>query len=303
MGKSKKYLGRGIHDEKFFKSLNEGNLKKMLDAISYDDTLDVQIRENYLNIYYNGGNIVKVNSENSLDFDMFYFYLGTEPKKKVKSDEKELAELKTKRDDLIAKFKNNDYAGYFDEAKRVMDKWYDNHPKPERMEQHILSLGNRYGESDYTIIDLEYQVSTLSEFCCIYTPKDKEKPKKPKFDIIAVNKDGKLCVIELKKGIGALEGTSGLKEHWDCYRESIGRKPAPFVTEMVKILAQKQEFGLIDKNLKITESIPEFMFAYSYDDKNSRKDQDDKFHIEYKKVKEPIRIIKLEQGTHKLMNE
>ena len=80
------YLGRGIHDKKFLKSLEKGKLRSMLDVINNDKLLDVQIRNNYLNIYYRGGNIAKINSENSIEFDKFYFYLDMDktPKTKLK---------------------------------------------------------------------------------------------------------------------------------------------------------------------------------------------------------------------------
>ena len=41
------YLGRGIHDKKFLKSLEKGKLRSMLDVIN-NVLLDVQIRNNYL---------------------------------------------------------------------------------------------------------------------------------------------------------------------------------------------------------------------------------------------------------------
>ncbi len=79
------YLGRGIHKPKVIASLKRGKLREMLDIINNDNDLDVQIRNDYLNIYYKGGNIAKVNSENSVEFDMFYFYLEHDesPKKEI----------------------------------------------------------------------------------------------------------------------------------------------------------------------------------------------------------------------------
>jgi hypothetical protein len=170
------------------------------------------------------------------------------------------------------------------------------------MEQHQLSIENKYNKSDYTIIDLEYEVSIRSDFSCTYKAKGKSNPKKPRFDIIAVNKHGKLCVIELKKGIRALTNTSGLKEHWDCYQNSIGRNHQPFMKEMENLLKQKQAFDLIDKQLKIESPIPEFMFAYSYDDKPAKAKQDKVFLEEWKKIGKPIHVIKLPKGTLKLLN-
>ena len=298
------YVGRGIHNEKFVESLKNGNLRQMLQVINNDNDLDVQIRNDYINIYYRGGSIAKVQSESSVEFDKYYFYLEMKntPKNVIKLNPIVVAELKLQRNLLIDKFKKHEYKDYFNQAKRVMDKWLKINPKPERMEQHQLSVENKYNKSDYTIIDLEYQVSTESEFACTFIAKGKAVHKNPRFDIIAINKEGKLCVIELKKGTGALTNTSGLKEHWDCYQESIGRNPNPFMTEMRKLLEQKQAFGLIDKQLKIDYPIPEFMFAYSYDDKTSDEKQDKVFRDECNKIDIVIHVIRLAKGTLKLLD-
>lgn len=300
---NREYLGRGIHNIKFFESLMNGNLRQMLNVINNDIDLDVQIRNDYLNIYYKGGNIAKVNSENSVEFDKYYFYLDmrSSPTKDIRKDSIVLKKLIMQRDLLISKFKERKYSDYFKDAKETMDQWQKKNPKHERMEQHQLSIENQYNKSDYTIIDLEYQVSTLSDFTCSYVPKGKDKSKKPRFDIIAINKHGKLCVIELKKGIGALNDTSGLKEHWDCYQQSIERNHQSFVNEMKNLLEQKQSFNLIDKQVKILDPIPEFLFAYSYDDKFSIEKQDKMFMAEYNKVGANIHVIKLEKGTFKLL--
>jgi len=300
-----KYLGRGIHKEKFVESLKNGNLKRMLTFINNDDDLDIQIRNDYLNIYYKGGNIAKVNSEKSIVFDEFYFYLemNKTSKKEIMDNKKIVRELKNKRNLLTLMFKTGDYEDYFSNAKKVIDKWLIKNPKPERMEQHKLSISNQYNKSDYTIIDLEYQVSTKSDFACTFIPKGKDKPKNPRFDIIAVNKFGELCVIELKKGTEALKGTSGLKEHWDCYKESIGRNYEPFVSEMKNLLKQKQDFKLIDKQLEIKESQPKFIFAYSYDNEASIKEQNEFFNEQYKKIGVEIKVIRLQKGKFELIDK
>jgi len=301
--KNVEYLGRGIHNKKFAESLMNGKLRQMLIAISNDKDLDVQIRKNYLNIYYQGGNIARVNSEKSVEFDKFYFYLDmkTIPKKYLGQDQ--IDKLTAKRDLLISKFKAGNYEAYFENAKEIMDKWFKVNPKPERLEQHKLSIENQYNKSDYTIIDLEYEVSILCDFACSYIPNKKDKPKKPRFDIIAINKQGKLCVIELKKGIKALGNTSGLKEHWDCYQQSIGRNHQRFMSEMKNLLKQKQDFNLIDKQVEINSPIPEFLFAHSYDAKKPEIDQDKAFQKEYNKIGAIIQILKLPYGTSKLMDK
>lgn len=302
--KNAKYLGRGIHNVKFAKSLMNGHLRQMLLVINKDNDLDIQIRNDYMNIYYKGGNIAKVNSEKSVVFDKFYFYLDMKktPTKDIKQSPIIVNKLTSQRNELTSKFKDRKYEDYFVTAKKVMDKWLTINPKHERTEQHQLSIENQYNKSDYTIIDLEYQVSTKSDFACTYIPKGKGKPKEPRFDIIAINKQGKLCVIELKKGTNALSGTSGLKEHWACYQQSIGRCHQPFMIEMEKLLEQKQTFNLIGKQVKILNPIPEFMFAYSYDDKKSVGEQNQAFKMEYNKVGANIQVLKLAKGTFKLLD-
>lgn len=296
------YPGRGIHNQKFLDSLKTGNLSKMLTVINADKDLDVQVRNDYMNVYYRGGNIARVKSENSVEFDEFYFYLEmrTKPKKDIEKDFKIVNVLKSQRNNLIKKFKGRDYEGYFSDARSVMDKWLEINPKTERNLQHQLTVENQFNSSDYTIIDLEYEVSTKSGFTCTFIPVGKDKPKKPRFDIIAINKEGQLCVIELKKGIDALKGTSGLKEHWHCYQQSIMRNPQPFMAEMKLILNQKKEFGLLPPALEIKHSEPVFMFAYSYDDKDSIKNQDKIFYDEYTKIDVPIQVLKLMNDSLKL---
>lgn len=290
------YLGRGIHNEKFLRALTSGKLRLMLDTINDDIELDVHIRNNYLNIYYEGGNIAKVSSDNSVMFDKNYFYTNIKntPTKELKREM--IEKLTCHRNNLISKFKKGDFKEYFEEAKKVMKQWFDVNPKPEQKEQHRLSIENRYGKSDYTIIDIEYQVSTKSEFFCTFIPEGKSKCKKPRFDIISVNKEGKLCVIELKKGTGALGNTSGLKEHYECYKHSIGRNHKPFMNEMQNLLRQKQCFGLINKRLKIISNEPEFMFAYSYATYDKEK-EDRTFDRYYERLKEKPHVIKLNKRS------
>ena len=299
--KNDKYLGRGIHREQFLDSLTSRKLKTMLDAINKDNDLDVQIRNNYLNIYYDGGNIAKVSSENSVFFEKNYFY--TDKNNPTKDIDRAMTEILTrKKKELIIKFKEGNYEAYFKEAKEVMKDWFEANPKEERKEQHRLSIENRYGNSDYTIIDLEYQVSIKSEFFCTFVPEGKSKPKNPRFDIIAVNKAGKLCVIELKKGTGALGNTYGLKEHYECYEHSIGRNHKPFMDEMQNLLRQKQCFGLIDKRLEILSDEPEFMFAYSYATYDEEL-EDRTFEKYYEKLQEKPHVIKLNKGSWALKDK
>lgn len=299
--KKEKYLGRGIHNDKFKDALLNGHLKTMLDVIKteFHEDFELQIRDNYINIYYLGGNIAKINNEKSIQFDEFYFLLDNSVSRaEILKDAALVTDLKMKRDQLCQKFLAGEYSEYFSEAKKVMDLWFKQNPKPERKEQHQLALENRFGKSDYTIIDLEYTVSAKSPFACTY-PVD--KPKKPRFDIIAVNKSGKLCVIEFKKGTGALAGASGLKEHYECYKYSIGQNSPAFMDEMKNLLAQKQSLNLIDCQVKIEDPYPKFIFAYSYIT-NDLERENRIFDREFNKIKDAIHVLKLKKGSMTLLD-
>lgn len=109
---AKEYKGRGLHNPKFKGSFTNGSLKDLLTIVKEDDDLVLQIRNNYVNIYYKGGNLSKIESENiytviDLEFQIStiseYKYESPEgPKDRRRNDEK-----KSPRFDIIA-VRNND---------------------------------------------------------------------------------------------------------------------------------------------------------------------------------------------------
>ena len=247
-------MARKISCNRLLNSLKDGELKGAMQYVAENKNgLSLQIRKDYLNIYYRGGNILKISGINSFHFDENYFY-------KDKSGDR----VKKKKE-LVDIFREKKFEKYFEKAKKVIDDWLEKYPKPEREEQHNLIMKNNDKNSDFVIIDIEFAVSRKAKY--------KYDGKQPRFDIIAIRKsDSMLCIIELKKGIKALGGNSGIKGHFDDFNNSIGENPLPFIDEVRELLQQKQDFGLLDFQLKISEECkkPIFMFAFSYQTDNER---------------------------------
>lgn len=248
---------------RFVKTLT-GELKNLLDCIVQDKELDMQIRDGYVNVYYHGGNILRIKPR-SFEFDeMYYNDPSVMRSTYARKDAIIHKQLSARRDELKKLLPNNPQE-YFRQAKAAMDEWAeklsDIAEYEEKKEQQQIALANRC-ETDYVVLDLEYAVSRNSAFK--YNG-DKKKVV-PRFDIIAIG-NGQIVVIELKKGLGATEGVSGIGPHIDCYDHTIGRdNGGEFVKEMRELLAQKQEFGLLDSKLKITKERPKFIFAFSDED-------------------------------------
>lgn len=246
----------------FLNELTNGKLAALLEYIQSDSELDLQIRDGYINIYYKGGNILKINSPRSFHIDKMYF-----------NDFSVLNSTEAKKNpELISKYKNQRKEllsllpilpqKYFQQAKIVMDKWdyalKDVVQHNEKKEQQMIALANRKN-TEYVVLDLEYAVSRNSEFS-YDGGTDKVVPR---FDIIAIH-NNRLVVIELKKGLGAIKGTSGIEPHIKCFNHTIGRdKNHLFIKEMCGLLEQKQKLGLLDKSLTLSDDEPIFVFAFA----------------------------------------
>lgn len=266
---------RIISSNELWKKLTEGAYQEIINyASKRENDLDVQIRDNYLNIYYQGGNLLRIRPR-TLFFDEFYFHRGAKDLRKTHLIERandgdktciaRWESYKKQRDNMLETLKNDGMGTYSAEMKKIMNEWESDLntigiSHDEKNEQQQISMNNR-GTTPYTVIDLEYAVSTTSAF----SYNGKLEKKVPRFDIIAVDKTGQLYVIELKTGLGAIDNDSGIGPHMDCFKHTIGRDENNiFVSEMAGLLRQKKELSLIDKSIKIDEKKkPLFIFAFS----------------------------------------
>lgn len=290
------YLGRGLHSDKWNNAFGEdGKLGGLIEMVKKDDELVLQIREDYFNVYYKGGNMLKVSSENSFQFDYNYYKCEID----LDTQEQRNKRIDKRRSVLESLKKTRDYKTFIDEMKKLMDKYWiwlynEKHRSlHEKDTQHALCISNTES-TDYTIIDLEFQVSTRKDCTYHYEPRHPGIyvcKKSPRFDIIAVrNSDRRLCVIELKNGLDALVGKSGIGDHADSFEGSIGKNTLAkltFTKEMEKVVSDKKRLKLLSDDFYIDEKLPiEFIYAYAFksEDENGKKAERDSFLREQKKA-------------------
>ncbi len=265
---------RGLHDVKgrenpLYSALKErGRLRSLVELVKNDDNITLEIRDNYINIYYQGGNVAKITSPNKVELDKNYFRQYEDIQKEDWSD------IDNKEKEIINLFMHGKFKEYIKEVKTKMLNYWENVLKnkgvEEKKTQHQICLCNAFGKSDYTQLDVEYEVSRKSSFK--YSGRRRTPTGKipsPRFDIIAVrNKDHRLCIIELKKGTGALSNKSGVQEHAESYHNTIGKDAKTrkaFLDEMQGILEIKKKLKILPDNIDIDKNLdPEFLFAYQY---------------------------------------
>lgn len=238
--------------------LMEGQLKELLSYVKSDNSLDLEIRENYINIYYRGGNVLKVTEVRVNKYD-FHF------------DSEYLKVASFISENSINAYKSNFiWNNYFPLAKQAMDFYFTKYSKEEREFQQLVVRENNYStianSTDYFIIDIEY-----------------DNRKNARFDIVALEWESitfhrrllkgykpKLVLIEMKYGDGALNGIAGIQKHISDFERfnSDTNEVDEFKIEMLGVFKQKRELGLIPKlsgdgNLnEITQFADEFEMMF-----------------------------------------
>ena len=234
---------RGLSDA-FINDLISGKLSPLLDRIHADSTLDLQIREDYVNIYYRGGNLLKLaqSGKNYIPhFDVNYLMGDVNTKD-------QLCKLSVIQSsiDLI------EWIKIFPQLKQIMDLYFSKHGSDEREAQQIMVRDNNTGSisrsTDYYICDIEY-ASENGRF-------DLVAVRWPSTGAIRKQQNGhRLAIIEAKFGDGSITGSSGIVSHVNDVVGFFGdrTKFQTFKIEMVKVFNQKHQLGLINGKLELKE--------------------------------------------------
>lgn len=238
---------RGIND-RFIKDLKSGDLNFFLKQVkSKKNLLSLQIRNDYINIYYRGGNLLKISQKKtgySFHFDEKYCL--------NKGNDSNYQTLKALDSSSV-----KDYIGAFKIIMKEMDSWLECHPKNEREYQHSLLVNNP------SIIDIEYQINYKNH---------EGMAKAMRFDMIMLQ-DNKIIIVENKYGEGAVSGNAGLAKHYDdiCRVLNNNKLYNELVNSINNIASAKFKLGLIDKEISnIEEYKPVILFLLANYNKNSR---------------------------------
>lgn len=216
---------RGIN-QKFVDDLNSGVLVFFLKQVKEKkELLSLEIRNGYINIYYRGGNLLKISQRRG--YYTFHFDKKYCLNKGNDSSFEKLSALKASS--------LQDYISAFDLMMQEMDSWFEAHPKKEREYQHILLNNNP------AIIDIEYQINCKNE---------SGRMKTMRLDMIMVDED-KMIIIENKYGEKSISGNAGLSKHYKdismvLETESIHLE---LLDSIMKIANNKFQLGLIEKPL------------------------------------------------------
>ena len=235
---------------------SDGVLHPILTRVKKDHTLMLAIRENFINIYYRGGNILKIMEHNKgsyqASFDDRYNKLGL-----LIPDSP--SEINNQND-------SRSWIDSFPSRKNIMDEYFSTYGKAEREFQQLIARENNNStisnESEYFVSDIEVTEPYA------------------RFDIMAIRwlaaqrKNGSNCkaaLIEMKYGDSALTGSAGLLKHLKDMEKLITNKDgySKLLETMESQFTQLDELGLLKfnkgtSNAKVKlnpDEIPEVIFV------------------------------------------
>ncbi|MEI7990206.1 MAG: hypothetical protein WCI88_14315 [Chloroflexota bacterium] len=214
---------------------SDGVLYPILTRVKKDHTLMLAIRENFINIYYRGGNILNIKEHNKgfyqASFDDQYNKSGL-----LIPDSP--TEINNQND-------SRSWIDSFPSRKNIMDEYFSTYGKAEREFQQLIARENNNStisnESEYFVSDIEVTEPYA------------------RFDIMAIRwlaaqrKNGSNCkaaLIEMKYGDNALTGSAGLLKHLKDMEQLVSNQESyvRLLETMESQFNQLDELGLLKFN-------------------------------------------------------
>lgn len=258
---------RDISD-RFFNSLKSGLLAPFVERVKRDDTLMFAPRGEAFNIYYRGGNLLRVTARGMSEeykafFDRRYDKIGGQVP--------ELPNVLRNGEDV------DRWILAFPTLKNVMDVYFSMNRKSEREFQQLVARENNQSpisnETEYFIADIEYTIGTVGARIDMLGVKWSTRRRQ--------RGDGcKLALIEMKFGDQVLSGSAGIAKHLDDF-EKILKDSKKY--EKLRNAAELQfnclsELDLLNYNrskhnqsIRISDEKPEVVFLLANHNPRSRK--------------------------------
>jgi len=224
----------------FLADLANGPLEPMLRRVKSDPTLCLELRENYLNIYYRGGNLLRLEASPR-------GYVPTFDEKYFKRSTQSMVGLP----DVICT--PADLASWLEDfplLKNAIDL-FPKHSVEREVQQLLVAANNHWGvarATDYYICDIEYaNPFGRFDFVGVHWPSSPSKRKQ---------QSGRRLVLgEVKYGDGALDGAAGLHAHVTDTNNFLDdpKRVAALKSEMIEVFNQKRGFGLVKCGKDIKE--------------------------------------------------
>ncbi len=224
-----KKIGRGL-DGKMIEALKESEIIKLYER--HKRELFLGIRNNYVNLYYNGASICKIEyqpKKKTLMFTTHSEYLeGIVQKNEINSKK---YVVKNDASHII-----NNYKAIL----TIIDKNYSSSEgKAEKTaQQKLIKNSNLNCKAEWFCIDMEY----------IRQRENKQEDSFGRFDIIAIKKEQPhtIALIELKVGSNVIGGNSGIAKHLEDYNEYFDKKMTQkeLIPQLISIVNSYIKLGI-----------------------------------------------------------
>ena len=231
---------RAITDEHLQAYQEGGCLQKLFYVIKKDPELSFEIRmKNEVMIYHHKDRILTIHfskGKPSIDILSEKYYKNATP-----------PSVSFKYDDLEETLKQTDQLRrYFKEAKRLVDTYKSG---LEFEVQQNIALGNRSFNNRFVVVDMEWQLPQSDI-------KKEERIIKTRFDLVVVDTkkndmgENDIYLGELKVGMGATGGKSGIEDHVIKTNKIISNAKAcaALRDDVESIIRQKAKLGLFEGN-------------------------------------------------------
>lgn len=238
-------------DAEFMDDLQNGCLAPILKRVKKDHTLMLAIRGGYINIYYRGGNLLKLSkAKNARRYEPFF-----DPKYIISGNAGLQAWIEDNTRPISPEADATPWVEKFCELKQEMDIFLAEKNKDEREFQQLIVRENNFSrlanETEYFFTDIEYTSPRASD-----TDASPIAGRGFRFDMLGVEwlasdrkhaKAGQCrpVIVEVKYGDGALGGSAGLAKHLQDIRAFLDSSRNELVDTLNDQLTQLQQLELL----------------------------------------------------------